>query len=428
MTEKERQSEFYEPALETMSRDKRQNYVNERIKWVVQYAYRNAPVVKAKLDEAGVTPEEIRTLSDLEKIPVTRKHELVELQKADPPLGGFLAVPIESLRRIYMSPGPIYEPQGFVPDAHHVAKALYTAGFRKGDRVINTFTYHLVPAGHGIDGAIEVIGATVIPTGVGNTELQVQIMHDLKVNGICTTPSFLMTIINKAEEMGYDVRHDLSLKRAFFTAEMLPPSLRQVFEQDYGISTWQSYAISDVGFVAYECSQKLGMHVVDEVAVEITDPATGKQLGAGEVGEVVVTHFSEIYPLIRFGTGDLSSYSDEPCPCGRTSRQLAGVLGRVGDAVKVRGMFIYPQQIKEVVAKSLEISEYQAIVTRRGVRDEITFKIELADETIDRERISKQLQAGIRDICRLKADHIEFVAKGTIPKEHKAIVDERTWE
>jgi phenylacetate-CoA ligase len=300
-------------------------------------------------------------------------------------------------------------------------------GFRKGDIVLNTWAYHLVPAGLGIDEGLRSVGATVIPAGTGNTELQVRIMHDLKVTGFCGTTGFLMNIIKKAEELGYDFKKDFSLRLANAGGEMGGGPMREIFEKEYGITTRDAYGTADLGLIAYECSEKTGMHLVGDAIVEIVDPKTGKQLGPNEVGEVVVTPFDEVYPLIRFSTGDLSAYADEPCPCGRTSPRLLKIMGRVGDAVRVRGMFVHPKQTDEVISRFPEISRYQVVVTRPEFRDEMVFKIELADENIDKEKLQSALDTSIRDVCKVRADRIEFVAKGTIPEERKAIVDERVY-
>jgi len=268
----------------------------------------------------------------------------------------------------------------------------------------------------------------MIPTGVGNTELQLQIMHDLKVTGYLGTPSFLMSLIKRAEELGYNFRQDFELRRALVGAEMLPESLRQSFEQDYGINTQQIYTTAELLLLGYECSQKSGWHIPEEVMIEIVDHTTGKQLEPGQIGEIVVTPFNKIFPLIRYGTGDLSSIIAEPCPCGRTSPRLTGLLGRVGEEVKARGMFVHPRQIKEVMAKFDQVAQFQVKVNRQKQRDVITVNLELKDETLDKQKLTDDLAKAFQDICRVKADKIELVAKGTIPEKHKVIVDERIWD
>ena len=420
--------EFFDE-LEIMPAEARQTYLNQGLSQAIDHAYRNAPAAKEILDRAGVSPVEIRTIRDLEKLPITRKTDLIELQKAKPPYGGFLAIPPEDVDRVFLSPGPVYEPIQHA-GIQWFAKSFWAAGFRKGDIVINTFTYHMSPAGILFHEALRDCGATAIPMGIGNTEIQIQTMYDLKVTGFVGTPSFLMTIIERAGEIGYDFRRDFTLKRAWFTGEMLSSSLRQAFEEDYEINTAQAYAVTEPGgAIAYECRQKSGMHLMDEYIVEIVDPETGKQLGPGEIGEVVVTPIhNKAWRLIRFGTGDMSSYITEPCPCGRTANRLVAIVGRTSDAIKVRGMFVVVKQAEQAVLSFEPISQFQIVIGRKGQRDEMTLKIELKDESVDRKKLAGDLNKRFQDLCRVKIDRIEFVDKGSIPEEHQKIVDERIWE
>jgi phenylacetate-CoA ligase len=255
-------------------------------------------------------------------------------------------------------------------------------------------------------------------------------MRDLKVTGFVGTPTFLMTVIKRAEESGYDFRRDFTLRRAWFTGEMLPPSLRKTFEEDYQIATSQAYAVTEPGgAIAYECRQKSGMHLMDEYVTEIVDPETGKQLGPNEIGEIVVTPVhNKPWGLIRFGTGDMSSYIAEPCPCGRTANRLTGIVGRTGDAVKVRGMFVIARQAEQAIMSFSQVSRFQLTVGRRQHRDEMTLKLELKDVSVDKAKLADELNQKFQDTCRIKIDKIEFVERGAIPEEHKKIVDERTWE
>lgn len=412
--------------LERMPPEERQKHLEERMREIIAYAYERAPAVKERLDKAGVKPSDIRTVKDLEKIPLLRKDDLIALQKANPPFGGYLAVPMDSLERIYQSPGPIYDPQrkrgfgfgaGLGPD------------FGKGQIVMNTWSYHITPAGLGVDEALRRLGFTVVPTGTGNTELQVKIMHDLKVHGFVGTPSFLKTIIDKAEEAGYDFKKDFNLKWAMVGGEMGGEPLRKLFQEKYGILCLggDSYATADVGTIATGCEKQSGMHITADAIVEIVDPATGKQLSPGEVGEVVVTPFDEVYPLIRFGTGDLSCLIDEPCGCGRTTPRLPKIMGRSGEAVRVRGMFVHPRQTDEVISRFSEISRYQLVVTRPQHRDEMTLKVELADEAADKEKLRSALDKDFRDVCKVRFDRVQFVPKGTIAEGAKRIADERVY-
>ena len=415
--------------LEIMSPEEREAYLNQRLAEAVEHAYRYAPSAKEMLDRAGVSPSQIRTIKDLEKLPITRKTDLIELQKAKPPYGGFLTIPPEDVERVFISPGPIYEPL-HTKNIKWFAKSFYAAGFRKGDIVINSFTYHMSPAGILFHEALRDCQATPIPMGVGNTEIQIQTMYDMKVTGFVGTPSFLMTLIKRAEEMGYNFGRDFALRHAWFTGEMLAPSVRKILEDEYGISTTQAYAVTEPGgALAYECSQKSGMHLMDDYIIEIVDPETGKQLGPNAVGEIVVTPIhNKIWGLIRFGTGDMSYYTTEPCPCGRTANRLVAIVGRAGDATKIRGMFVVTKQAEQVFNSFERISAFQIVVGRKEQRDTMTFKIELEAQNVDKSRLADDLNNKFQDVCRVKADKIEFVAKGTIPAEHKTIVDVRTWE
>ena len=422
-----KQSEFFDK-LEIMPAETRVKYQNERLSQTVDHAYRHAPATKEIFDKAGVSPDQVRTVKDLEKLTIIRKTDLIEFQRAKPPYGGFLTIPPEEVERVFLSPGPVYEPIQHA-GIKWFAKSFWAAGFRKGDVVINTFTYHMSPAGILFHEALKDCGATAVPMGTGNTEIQIQTMYDLKITGFVGMPTFLMTIIKKAEEMGHDFRRDFALKRAWFTGEMLQASIRKTLEEDYQIATAQAYAVTEPGgAIAYECRQKSGMHLMDEYIVEIVDPETGKQLGPGEIGEIVVTPtHNKAWGLIRFGTGDMSSYITEPCLCGRTANRLVAIVGRASDAVKVRGMFVVAKQVEQVVLSFEPVSRFQIVVGRRGQRDEMALKIELKDEAIDRRKLADDLNERFQNLCRVKIDRIEFVEKGTIPEEYQKIVDERTW-
>ena len=415
--------------VEKMSRQERQKYLDGRLRDLVAYAYEKAPAIRERLDKAGIAPSAVSGIKDLENLPILGKDELVELYKANPPFGGLVTVPIEDLERVYVSPGPIYDPhhqsEAFWRRHVHVVKAV---GFGKGDIVVNTWMYGLVPAGLMVDEMLRRAGVTVIPMGVGNTELQVQVMHALKVTGFYGTTGFFMNIINKAEEMGYDIRKDFNLRLAAIGGEMGGGPIRELVEKKYGIATGDAYVTADVGMIAFECSEKTGMHVAEDVIVEIISYETGKPVGPGEVGEVVVTPIDETYPLIRFGTGDLAGWIDEPCPCGRTALRITRLLGRVGDAVRTRGMFIHPRQLEPALAGFSEIAQYQAVVTRPGHRDELMLKVELkSEEGVDKQKLTGQLTKAVTEAVRIKLDRVEFVAKGVIPELHKLIVDERVY-
>jgi phenylacetate-CoA ligase len=419
---------FFKKNLETMLHKKRIEYHSQKLRGIVQYAYKNSQAFKNKMDSVGLKPKDIQTLKDLEKIPITKKADLVELQKKNPPFGGFEGVPVNELRRIFISPGPIYEPGEMEYNELGWAQGMYAGGFRPGDIVTNTFSYHMVPfALHMVDNSLHRIGCISIPTGVGNTEQQVNILKNLKANGFCGTPSFLLNIAEKAEEMKFDLKKDLNLKVGFVAAEMLPESLRSKLEEKFGMIIRQAYGTADIGCLGYECIKKSGMHIPDDKIVEIVDPETGKQLGPGKTGEIVATTFNKIYPLIRFGTGDLSILTETPCPCGRTSPRLLKILGRVDQATKVRGLFVHPGQVNEVASRYPQISKYYTVIKRKEDKDEMIFKIELKEEVPQPEKLKQEIEQSIRDVMKIRGD-VQFVPEGTIPEGAKKIEDQRTWE
>jgi len=421
-------SEYFDE-LETMPVPERERYLNRKLAEAVDRAYRNAPAAREIMDKAGVKPGDIRRMKDLEKLPVTRKTDLIERQKRNPPYGGFLAVPPQDVERVFISPGPIYEPiqhSGIKWFAH----SFWAAGFRKGDIVVNTFTYHLSPAGILFHEALKDCGATVVVTGTGNTDIQIQTMRDLKVTGFVGTPSFLMSLIKRAEETGLIISRDFALRLAWFTGEMVPPSLRNTFEDVYHIRTSQTYAVTEPGgAIAYECHEKHGMHMMDDYVVEIVDPETGRQLRRDEVGEIVVTPVhNKAWGLLRFGTGDMSSYTIAPCPCGRTAHRLTGIVGRSTDAVKVRGMFVVTKQAEAAIAGLASVAKFQFVINRREDRDEIVLRAELKDEPTDKSSLAEDLNRRFQDACRLRLDNIELVVAGSIPEGQPRVVDRRKWE
>jgi phenylacetate-CoA ligase len=419
---------FFKKNLETMSHKKRLEYLNQKLRGIIQYAYKNSVAFKNKMDSLGLKSKDIQTIKDLEKIPITKKADLVELQKKNPPFGGFEGVPIDEMRRIFISPGPIFEPGEKEYSELGWAQGMYAGGFRPGDIAINTFSYHMVPfALHMVDNSLHRIGCISVPTGVGNTEQQINILRNLEANGFCGTPSFLLNIAEKAQEMGFDLRKDLNLKVGFVAAEMLPESLRSKLEEKFGMIIRQTYGTADIGCLGYECIKKTGMHIPDDKIVEIVDPETGKQFGPGKTGEIVATTFNKVYPLIRFGTGDLSILTETPCPCGRTSSRLIKILGRVDQVTKVRGLFVHPGQVDEVASRYPQIAKYQVVVKRKEDKDEMILRIELKEEVSQSEKLREEIEKSIRDVMKLRGD-VQFVPKETIPEGAKKIEDQRTWE
>ena len=423
-----RKDEYFDE-LETMTVEKREAYFESRLTETVANAYKNAPAAKRILDDAEVSPSQIKTIKDLELLPVTRKTDIIEMQKSNPPYGGFLNIPENNVERVFISPGPIYEPMQHT-GIKWFSKSLWAAGFRKGDVVINTFTYHMSPAGILCHEALSDCGATAVPVGTGHTEVTVKAMLDLRATGYVGTPSFLMAIIKQAEELGYDFKNDFYIKRAWFTGEMLASSVRQTLEKDYDIDTYQAYAVTEPGgAIAYECSCKDGLHLMDEYIVEIVNPSNGKQLTDGEVGEVVVTPVhNNTWGLLRFGTGDLSSIVDDVCPCGRTTKKLTGIQGRIGEAVKVRGMFVVSNQVESLFAQYREVAKWQITVARIGQRDEMTITAELCDDNCDKIKLADEIGNRFKSICLINPDKIELVPAGTLPQDSKTIVDNRKWD
>lgn len=415
--------------LKKMPSEQRQKYLNGRLREMVAFAYEKAPTIRSRLDKAGIKPSEVLGIKDLENMSVLRKDDLVNLYKTNPPFGGLVTMTLRDMERVYVSPGPIYDP-------HHKSKNYWRRhaqlmkdlGFRRGDIVINAWSYHLVPAGLLVDESLRRVGVTVVPMGTGNTELQVQVMSQLKVSGFFGAASFFMNVVNKAEEMGYDISKDFNLRLACIGGEMGGGPIRKIVEEKYGIATTDVYGTADVGLMAYECKLKSGLHIAEDVIVEIVDPENGKPVASDGVGELVVTPIDESYPLLRFGTGDLVGWINEPCPCGTTSLRITRILGRIGDAVRTRGMFIHPRQLEPALAKFTEISKYQAAVTRQGYRDELTLKVELKnDNVVSRAKLTEQLIRAVTEAVRIKLDKVEYVAKGTIPEGHKLIVDDRVY-
>jgi phenylacetate-CoA ligase len=423
-----RKDEYFDE-LEVMSLASREKHFKKKLAETIDNAYKNAHATKKILDEAAINPSQIKTIKDMELLPIIRKADLIDMQKNNPPYGGFLCIPEEKVQRVFVSPGPIYEPMQHA-GIKWFARSFWAAGFRKGDVAVNTFTYHMSPAGILCHEAIRDCEATAVPIGTGHTEVTARTMLDLKATAYVGTPSFLMMVIKQAEEMGYDFKKNFYVKRAWFTGEMLSPSIRKTLEEDYNIDTYQAYAVTEPGgAIAYECSYKNGLHLMDEYIVEIVNPANGKQLETGEVGEIVVTPVhNKTWGLIRFGTGDLSSIIEDVCPCGRTSRRLTGIQGRIGEAIKVRGMFVVAKQVEGVLSQFKQIARYQISVNRIGQRDEMTITAELYDDNGDKGTLSEEIGNKFKSVCLVNPDKIEFVTKGTLPQDSKTIIDLRKWE
>lgn len=428
-------SEFYNKTNETMTPKQRASYLNRKLKWIARYAYDHAPAMKEIMDNAGVKPSQIRTLKDLEKLPITMRDHLVGLQKKNPPFGGFLGVPLHELGRVFIHAGPanVAVPLPKLRSAKEYwqrwAETMYGLGVRRGDIAIVTLSFHWVGAGQMCSEAVNSAGGVTIPSGPGNLELQVKTMVDNKVTVYFGTPTFLYDIANKAKELGYNFPKDFSLRLCLFTTERISASLREIYEKGYGIDVRGLYSTNETGGLAYECSAKNGMHVPHNVIIEIVNPETGKQVDPGEVGQIVVTLLDTYQPILRLGTPDLSSYNDEPCACGRTSPRILGVVGKIGDAIKIRTMFCHHYQVNEVVSKIPQIARYQIVVSHgANYRDDMIFKVELVQEDVDKEQVSQALKKNMKEICKLTVDKVEFLPRGSFAEKYEWVLDTRTYE
>ncbi len=371
------------------------------------------------VDAARVT-----TRRALAKLPVTRKSELAELQKALPPLGGLNATPLEKLAKLFASPGPVYDPEGRGKDWWRTARALYAAGFRAGDRVLNCFSYHFTPAASMMEHGALAIGCTVVPGGIGQTEMQAAAIRDLRLTAYAGTPSFLKLIVEKADELQIDLA---SLDKAIVGAEYLPPALREAMRAR-GIRVQQLYATADLGLIAYESALAdgtvtEGMILDESLILEIVRPGTGDPVAAGEVGEVVITSLNKDYPLIRFATGDLSAVLAGTSPCGRTNTRIKGWMGRADQTTKVRAMFVTPKQVGEVLARHKEVLKARLVVAGETGNDRMTLKCEVQEAPAG---LAEAIVASIRDVTKLRGE-VELVSPGTLPNDGKVIDDTRKY-
>ncbi|MCU0868285.1 MAG: AMP-binding protein [Burkholderiales bacterium] len=386
----------------------------------LDHAKRNAPYFERLL--ADVPAHAVPDRAALAALPVTRKSDLIALQRAALPFAGMTGVAPSRLARIFASPGPIYDPQGDRKDWWGFARALYAAGFRAGELVHNTFSYHFTPAGFMMDLAAQAVGCPVFPAGIGQTELQVQTIADLRPVCYAGTPSFLKILLDKADEMQLDVS---SLTKAAVSGEAFLPPVRQLLA-DRGIAGYQSYGTADLGLVAYETEAREGLVTDEGVIVEIVRPGTGDPVPDGEVGEVVVTTLTPEYPLIRFATGDLSAVLAGPSPCGRTARRIKGWMGRADQTTKIKGMFVHPSQVADVVKRHPEIARARLVVTHDAERNDVmTLSVELAGAAPD--GLDAAVGTSIREVCKLRGD-VQIVASGALPNDGKVIEDRRRYD
>ena len=374
---------------------------------------------------AGVDAAAVGSRAALARLPVTRKSELLARQQASraagrDAFGGFATGRWgAAMRRVYASPGPIYEPEGTAVDYWRTARALYAAGFRAGDLVHNAFSYHMTPGAFILEAGALAVGCTVFPAGTGQTEQQLQAIGELKPTAYVGTPSFLRILCEKAQESGADMR---SLTKGMVSAEPFPPSLRDWFAER-GMTAYQSYATADAGLIAYETAARQGLVLDEGVIVEIVRPGTGDPVPEGEVGEVVVTVLNPDYPLIRFGTGDLSAVLAGACPTGRTNTRIKGWMGRADQTTKIRGMFVHPGQVAEVVRRFPEVARARLVVTGAMANDQMTLRV----ESVNVPGLAERLADAVRDVTKLRSQ-IELVAPGSLPNDGKVIEDARSYE
>jgi phenylacetate-CoA ligase len=408
----------YHDKRETRPQSEREADLFARLPAQIAHAKANAPAFARLL--ADVDPAAVTSREALARLPVIRKSELLEQQKAARPFGGFAAVRWGSgCRRVFASPGPLYEPEGARGDYYRLARALFAAGFREGDLVHNTFSYHFTPAGSMMETAAHALGCTVFPAGVGQTEQQIAAMGDLKPTAYTGTPSFLRIILDKAEEFGVAP----TFTKAFVSGEAFPPSQRDALAAR-GIHAYQAYATADIGLIAYETSAREGMVVDEDIILEIVRPGTGDPVAPGEVGEVVVTTFNPDYPLIRFGTGDLSAILPGQSPCGRTNVRIKGWMGRADQTTKVKGMFVHPSQIADIVRRHPQIARARLVVDNPGLNDRMILHCESA---VTDAALAEQLAGTIREVTKLRGE-VVLCAPGTLANDGKVIDDLRKYE
>ena len=414
-------------ALETRAPAEREAALLAALPAQIAHAQQNAPAFAEFL--RGINAASITTREALATLPVVRKTELLEKQKAaraagGSVFGGFSAVAYgHQMPRVFSSPGPIYEPEGARADYWRMARAIAAAGFKTGELIHNCFSYHFTPAGSMMETGAHALGCTVFPGGIGQTEQQVQAMAELQPAGYIGTPSFLKIIIEKAAEMGVRLP---SVKKALVSGEAFPPSLRDWLSAK-GVDAYQCYATADVGLIAYETSARQGLVVDEGVLIEIVRPGTGDPVPAGEVGELVITTLNLDYPLIRFGTGDLSAILGGPCPTGRTNQRIKGWMGRADQTTKVRGMFVHPGQVAEVVKRFPEIIRARLVVEGEMANDRMTLHVEATTSAGAEEAFKARIAEVIREVTKLRSD-VQWAAPGTLANDGKVIEDARSYQ
>ncbi|MEH6524704.1 MAG: AMP-binding protein [Sneathiella sp.] len=413
-------ADTYYDSLETRDEHQRNQEQFLALQAHITYAKTNSPYFAEILE--GVDAKTIGGFEALSELPVTRKSDLMAQQKKSPPFGGLNAEPTDKLANIFMSPGPIYEPGQDVKDFFRMGRAMWAAGFRPGNLVHNTFSYHMTPAGMMMESGARAVGCPVFPAGVGNTDMQLQAISELRPKAYVGTPSFLRILLEKGQEAGLDMS---SITHASVGGEALPPSLRSTLINLGMKSVTQSYGTADVGLIAYESDEMEGMIIDEGVIVEIVRPGTGDPVAAGEVGEVLVTCFNKTYPLIRFATGDMSALLEGQSPCGRTNARIKGWMGRADQRAKVKGMFVDPSQVVAVHKRHDEIQKVRLVVSSNNNVDAMMLQCEIRAEVND--QLKAAIEESIQNLCKVRGS-VEFVAAGSLANDGKVIDDIRTYE
>ena len=409
-------------ALETRSPAAREAAQMAALPGQIRHAQQSSAAMRRILGE--VDAGRVSSRAALAGLPVTRKSDLLELQKAGrpaDPFGGFATVVKgPQMPRIFASPGPIYEPDVAVRDYWRMGRAMYAAGFRAGDLVHNAFSYHMTPGAFMMESGAHAVGCSVFPAGTGQTEQQLAAIADLQPQGYSGTPSFLRILLEKAQEAGADA---ISIRKGLVSGEACPPSLSDWFTSQ-GVDVYQCYATADLGLIAYETSARQGLVVDEGVLVEIVRPGTGDPVPAGEVGEVVVTTLNPHYPLVRFGTGDLSAVLAGQCPTGRSNLRIKGWMGRADQTTKVKGMFVHPGQVAEVAKRFPQVLRARLVVSGEMANDQMTFKVETREAPAG---LAERIAEAVRDVTKLRSS-VELVAPGGLPNDGKVIEDARSYK
>ncbi len=408
-------------ALETRAPAEREATQMAALPGQIRHAQQHSPALARLLQ--GVDASRITTRQALASVPVTRKHELLELQKASRPqdsFGGFATVLRgPQMPRIFASPGPIYEPDVAARDYWRIGRAMYAAGFRSGELVHNAFSYHMTPGAFMMESGAHAVGCSVFPAGTGQTEQQLAAIADLQPQAYSGTPSFLRILIEKAKEAGADVS---CIRKGLVSGEACPPSLRDWFAEQ-GVTVYQCYATADLGLIAYETPAREGLVIDEGVIVEIVRPGTGDPVPEGEVGELVVTTLSPHYPLIRFGTGDLSAVLPGPCPTGRSNGRIKGWMGRADQTTKIKGMFVHPGQVAEIIRRFPEVRRARLVVSGEMANDQMALKVEAEAS----EGLAERIAEAMREVTKLRGS-VELVAPGSLPNDGRVIEDARSYK